>query len=399
MKKTLIIAAIFYLFICVHAYAVDGKIITTIDYALPEKWYNTNSESIVKVNSTKTVFREQKFILTIMLTDYSVDADGKANMIYDIEITRPDGKIYETIKDITAIGKKKVNPRLILLSENNLKVFFESDKPLGQYDIKVTMKDLVNKEEKQLTGKIELTKYNSDTGIDSADKLDNWMQGYHLSPSPEKAIHAYLFYANSEASEKESSFAPVFTYFLHVINNNKYLLPHIVSIYPEQNLKTKIYLLYLLRYADYDAADFFSKLEGKEKEVYEGIKDKPYGRNPYDTIENASQLDMLWGEFFATGSIKPILRLIHVLEYRKYSGSLKKYKTLEDPAPQDRKKAEYELIFQAAIWSLKGNCSQHELVHRYCIHVLQHGKLNDDAKSTLRYILSKVEEKKKPDTP
>lgn len=399
MKRTLILAALFLMLICTNAYAVDGKIITTIDYALSDKWYNTNPESIVKVNNTGTVFREQDFILAIMITGYNVNADNKANLVYDIEITRPDGKIYESIKDIPAIENKKVNPEYVLMSEGKLKIFFESDKPLGKYDIKVTLKDLVSKEEKQLSGKIELQEYKGVTGIDSMDELENWMQGYYQSPSPEKAIHAYLFYASNKASGNDTSFAPAFTYFLHVVNNNRYLLPHVIRIYPEQDLKTKIYLIYLLRYADYDASDFLSKLEGKEKEVYEGIKDKPYGIDPYDSIEDAAQLDMLWGEFFATGSIKPIKRLIHVLEYRKYSGSMKHYKSLEDPTPEERKKAEYELIFHAAIWSLKGNCSQHELVHRYCIHVLRHIKLNDDVKSTLQYILSKVKEKKQSDTP
>ena len=320
MKRTLILTALFLLLICASAYAVDGEIVTTIDYALPDKWYNTNPKSVVKVHNTDTVFREQNFILATMITGYSVDADNRAHLVYDVEITRPDGKVYESIKDIPAIENKKVNPEYVLMSEGKLRVFFESDKPLGKYDIKVTLKDLVSKEEKQLSREIEVQEYEGATGIDSVDELENWIQEYYQSPSPGKAIHAYLFYASSKASDNDKTFAPVFTFFLHVVNNNRYLLPHVMRIYPEQDLKTKIYLIYLLQYADYDAADFLAKLEGKEKEVYKGIKDKPYGLDPYDTIEDAAQLDMLWGEFFATGNIKPIHRLIQVLEYRKYSG-------------------------------------------------------------------------------
>lgn len=43
---------------------------------------------------------------------------------------------------------------------------------------------------------------------------------------------------------------------------------------------------------------------------------------PYGIIKNPYQLDMLWGEFSASGAYKPIQKLIQTLDYGKYEGEL-----------------------------------------------------------------------------
>jgi hypothetical protein len=158
-----------------------------------------------------------------------------------------------------------------------------------------------------------------------------------------------------------------------------------IDCYKTRDVKTKIYLLYLLTYANIAPVDFFNSLEGVEKETYLKIKDSSLA-DIYGTIVDASQLDMLWGTFMASGSYQPILKLIQTLEYTKYQGFLDKYKKSEQ-TPEDRQNAMNNAIYNALVWSLKSNCAQHKLVRAYCEWAFQQEHLSEVQKKELKAIL------------
>jgi len=389
MKKIIYLLLLLNILFTLDAYAIDGKIITTIDYSINEKWNKTMGKSIPIISSVNEVFSEQYFIIAIMFTDYNVDKSNQANISYDISIQDPNNKIYYSNTNITAIKTKVVNTKYILISKANLKVNFENDKPLGEYIINITINDLISKKRKALSKSINVIKYKHANFFKTDAEFSKWFNDYYIDPSPEKAIDGYLYFSKSKLNEKESNFAHMFTFFLYIFNNNKYLIPQIQNLYNKQDLKTKIYLVYLLRYADFDSKSFLQNLDGKGKTVYNGIINKPYGKNPYNKIVDGGQLDMLWGEFYATGSFKPINKIISTLEYKKFEGSLKEYKKLSKPTEKDKGKAIYDSIYTAATWSLKSNCNHHKLVEKYCSYTLNNKKISKNIKISLENILSK----------
>ena len=118
--------------------------------------------------------------------------------------------------------------------------------------------------------------------------------------------------------------------------------------------------------------DLTKKMSKEENETYQKILTERLP-DPYGEINNPSQLDMLWGIFLASGSYKPIIKIVNTLELSEYKGYLNKYKT-SDKAEDDRKKAIYDTIYQAANWSLKSNCSQYSLVKDYCNYIYENEK-------------------------
>jgi hypothetical protein len=378
---------LFMLFISIHVYAIDGNILATVDYSIEDKWYKTAGESLPEISTVDSVVKGQDFFIGMMVNDYSIDGSRNADIAFDISIIDPDRKIYFDAKNLTVI-KSKVNPKHIFLGQNLLKVNFESDKPAGKYTINVVLYDRVSNKSKKLSESIRLENYKNKKYFLNDDEFSRWLTNYYRKPSPEKSIDGFLYFTKSKLNEKESNFIPTFTFFLSVFNGNKYLVPEIVKLYREQDLKTRIYLIYLLRYVDYDAKSFLEGLQEQEKVVYDGIKNKPYSDNPYEKIVGGDQLDMLWSEFFATGGFKPVHRLIQALEYREYDGAMKKFKESKNPSVKDKQNAVYDLIYQAAMWSLRSNCQQHRLVRDYCSYVLQNIKVSYNITTCLTSILA-----------
>jgi hypothetical protein len=90
----------------------------------------------------------------------------------------------------------------------------------------------------------------------------------------------------------------------------------------------------------------------------------------------------------ASGSYKPILKLIQTLDYTKYQGDLDKYKKSKQ-TEEDRQKAINNAIYNSLVWSLKSNCNQHELVLSYCKWANQYEKLTDAQGDELKKIITK----------
>ena len=134
--------------------------------------------------------------------------------------------------------------------------------------------------------------------------------------------------------------------------------------------------------------DLLGRLIGKEDaNLVENIKSIPMP-DPYGQINHPVQLDMLWWDFFATGRIKPIQKLVSVLEYSKYAGAIGAYKKSKK-TQADLKKAMKDAIFQALVWSLRSNCRHHELVRNYCLYILQKEKLSDVQRLHLAIMMEK----------
>ena len=279
------------------------------------------------------------------------------------------------------------NGKLVLLSDAILKICFENSDSLGSYIIETISHDNVSGTSISKSQIIELVDFKSNDYFHSDDEFQEWVNNYHQNPSPEKAISAYLYYANSKLNEAENGFIPSFTFFLTVFNHNQFLIPILTDSYSKQDLKTKIYIIWLLRYLDYDSSAFLESLKGDEKQVFEKIKNNTIPLQK-DKVIRGEHLDVQWATFLATGKFEPIKKIIDTLEYSKYSGSLEAYKTSKK-TEQDKEKAVLDSTFQAARWSISSNIQQYELVKKYCIYSFINDEYPKDVKLWLGVILSK----------
>lgn len=386
-SKNIFLLMILILIYSHSAFSIDALLITSTDLNIIDKWTKTESEAIPNFSTVSSVVKKQYFSTLLFFTDYKLDSNQNVKISCDIKVISPDKRICFEQKNIQAFNRTVKKGRLVLLSDAILKICFENSDSLGSYTIETISHDIISGTSISKSKNIELVDFKSNDYFHSDEEFQEWFHNYHKNPSPEKAISGYLYYARSKLNEAKNGFIPVFTFFLTIFNHNQFLIPILKDSYSKQDLKTKIYIIWLLRYLDYDSSDFLESLKGDEKQVFEKIKNEAIPLQK-DKIVSGEHLDVQWSTFLATGSFEPIKKIIDTLEYSKYSGSLEAYKTSEK-TEQDREKAILDSTFQAARWSISSNIQQYELVKKYCIYSFINDEYPKDVKLWLGVILSK----------
>jgi hypothetical protein len=266
--------------------------------------------------------------------------------------------------DLTVKGQK-----LIQMANGIFAVCFEPEDPFGTYTIVAAVSDHISGITYSLETQITLVEWESQTYFTEESDWDEWVHHYYESPSPQKAIDGYLYFCTFEDSIKDNSvFYPLLSFFTEISKNNTYLIQPLIQEYPEQDMLTRICIIFLLHTIENEEADIFlNSLKGDELSVYHEIKDNPLIAVP-DDIDHPAYLDFLWARFLASGKYDPVLRLVKELAFKE-------------------KKA---MIYGAAKWSIAANCRQHNLVYQYCSYIYQYEDISDIVRQELGEILTSV---------
>lgn len=379
---------ILFMSITSNTFAIDGIIVKTIDYSFKDKWNYTLDGSLPKMINSDTVFKKQYFAIAVIASNYNLDTNGISNVLFSIKITKPDNSVYFQQENFPLVKKKILNKDLLQMSETVIKMCFEENDALGVYRIQIEIIDKLNATTKKVESDILLAELPSYDHFKVKDEKDFtvWLEKYYENPQPESALSYYLYFSQSSLSEKESTFWIVFSAFLEIMKNNNYLAPQIIDCYRNQDLKTRISLLYLIIYSNLGTNEFYESLKGEEKNTYFDMKDSQMP-DIYDAISEPIQMDMLWSTFIASGSYKPILKLIQTLDYSKYQGYLDNLKDSKQ-TDEDIQNATNNAIYNWLVPSLKNNCIKHELVLNYCKWAYQYEKLSDVQRNELKRIIS-----------
>lgn len=89
--------------------------------------------------------RGQAIYTAIIFYGPSHDAGGLSNVSYDINVTRPDGTVYNRRDALVGYQSTAPDDRQLLLGRNYLAITITTDDPAGKYTVDVTVHDKVNK--------------------------------------------------------------------------------------------------------------------------------------------------------------------------------------------------------------------------------------------------------------
>jgi len=83
--------------------------------------------------------------LELIFTGMDLRENGTAEVTFDIAVTQPDGTLYggSAHENITALKQEIFERERIFTSDATLVIGFEPEDPLGVYEIKMTVKDVV----------------------------------------------------------------------------------------------------------------------------------------------------------------------------------------------------------------------------------------------------------------
>lgn len=384
MKKIILLFSL--LFSVTFNFAIDGMLILTNDPFYTERFEFTTENTPPTAMTINEVCKKENFYFNVSIVGFMNDKNNNSDVTMDIQVFKPNGEVYFETYNQPGIQKAQADTNMIYLAASVLRVSFEPEDSLGVYPIVIKLNDNISKQEKTISTQINLVEntyipFNFDN-----DSYSQFFDNYYRYPHSRKAVDALIYYTQNILTNDDSRII-MLAFFKSIFNQHEYLIEHIYKIYPTLNKKSKDFILILLSCLDHDSSDFYKTLGKKDKKKFEScLNNKIKYFNADEEIIAPIQIDLFWAEFFATGSIEPVQKIINILDYAKYNGSIEKYKKFSQ-SDTDKKNALCENIFIVTRWSLSSNYHNNSLVNDYCNFIYNHFELNPNVKKELENII------------
>ncbi|MDZ8117589.1 hypothetical protein [Pontiella agarivorans] len=350
-------------------------------------WYAVPDNFEPQITNIDAVHKGEYFCILPVFKNYSTDPGGAAGISFNLKLTKPNGKTQLDLKELEGhIGLASTPDRLPAQAVVNL--CFDAADDFGDYSVEVTAIDKVSNQTNVQQRVISLQPF--ETEKLSKEERENLFFSYVTSPAPSKALASFLQIEQSFFNEEKEPIWSAIWFFKTVFERNEFLIPHLLDEYAFLNPKQQKDIIFLLTLLG--QTEKLPRLSGDMKR-FERLMAAGRIPDPYDDITMPKQLDMLWAEFFATGTVRPLRQIVCSLELIEHTGTLERIQSGElDPNELEvYREGMLEAVFQAALWSLKSNCIQVPLVKQYCIGLLLSDELPKPAAATLAMLLQSLE--------
>jgi hypothetical protein len=360
-------------------------------------WYRTPHESAPFIHTVSSVTQGQPFQLLVFASGYSLDENKRADMSYDMQVYDPSGKPTEDhLADMEVYKGKVGNSSALLLSHQYPKIVFTRKYPLGTYTINVTAHDHIANKTLSISKTVTLEPFTLPKRFESDEAAAKWMMGYHRAQTPSKAIPAIFRAVHTDKKWLHRNLN-ILTFFRHILRHNPYLVRRIAehaSDFSQEDMKKILTVAAIMN--PREVQPLVKPLKGDLLTYYQHARNIRIPSTDGE-ITTATQLDILWSEFLATGTYRPIQKIVSALALQKYRGTLDKIKAgeLDKNDPEVRKHAYLDATYGSAVWSLISNCKQMDLVFQYCIYIYQNEPLDKEIKGQLYALLKIAQEKRK----
>ncbi|HVZ66222.1 MAG TPA: hypothetical protein VG936_16770 [Lacunisphaera sp.] len=349
--------------------------IPTIQYAHRDIWTQTPAARGPTAMTVDQVVRGQEVQILVFATNCTVGADGAAEVTYDISFVRPDGKTGGSKTGLRLIPRGPVkNSRYVRKAVDMVGFVANGEDPLGEWKVVVAATDRIGSLTVQREQTFKVVDYGVlDAPVPGHADPGRWLMNYHNRPAPHQLLAMLQQFAENPPvgtpPPVDEENGALLGFFEQVLKDNPWLLPHVIARLAKTQDRERALLSVLLAYAKRDDPAFADSLPDA---LRDSIKTHRLERWPAPTAEplRGAQLDVLWGRFFASGRYEPIRALVGVLAYHPFKEALSEYKLRSNkPAPPPVEVLK-SAVFGAAVWSLRSNIQQDQLVRDYCEAIL-----------------------------
>ena len=212
----------------------------------------------------------------------------------------------------------------------------------------------------------------------SQDDLQKWVTYYYLNPEPHKVPAAVQYLSQSGMLDRENPVPPILGFLAGAFQNNPDQLSSWLdelSSLPEPHLGIVLIGLW------------YAELPNSGERVHSTLENYPSLAEQYEFIAHGDPigvteipleqgpwvLDVLWGNFMATGDKQPIIRIMAALPWENVEGDVNRL-----------------MVGGAANWSLSSNARQHEKVRQICEEEVNHQP--EEVAQKLRAVLDGLSE-------
>ena len=346
---------------------------TVIDQAM-DAWQHVPASSEPTLYPTARIYRGQSFRLLVLGKDYATDTLQNTDVAYTVQIFDPNGKKLLGQGSLFELYKGKVsNNTSLLLSQQYLTLDFSASDPFGTYRFEVTARDLLAGLDKTAAAEIVLAPVSERPTFDSPEAFSQWLTDYYRAPDPARAITALMQYVDIEPQSRLKQ-VPLLTFLSRVFQNNLFLWPYLKSIYAKGDSSERKKILLICALTEQEDDVFFSSLAPDFADYYQDAK-KINLPVPLDRPATELEIDILWAEFVATGTISPIRKLVGALYLESARGTQDRLDSGDlEMTPEVKTRLVQEQVYHSALSTLVYNGERHSLVKQYLgyIYDLEH---------------------------
>jgi hypothetical protein len=374
-----------FLFITLGSRATRGVLLVTADPNPEDKWRYTLVDRPLEFSKADSVYPDQPFSILLFLAQYAAGFDQRAYLTYNLEVTAPDGNIVFRQEGLKALDAQVKDLSKVLMSETNLRASLSTDHPMGRYQIAVRLYDWADNTYQDLSTSVVLTPFRYRPYFDSPASLEAWQQQYYRKPFPGMALDGFLYLAGSEWGQDESTFWPMFCFFLEIFKQNPFLADHLVIKYPRLDEPVRRKALHLLRFMGYQNPNFYRNLPEKDFVLYEQLR-KGEMDLPESVARTPRDLDILWYQFLATGRFATARTLLASASLTPLEGTA--YRSQGDrTAGKDLPDALLEGTAQLAWVKLRTVTPEHKLLRGYWRFLHRYTETSEDQQKRLDILI------------
>ena len=364
-----------------------------------EWWFNVPANAAPHISELKKIFFNQDFSL-FPFANHAQVKDGKFEMSYTITMQSPDGKSTDLVRDAKFDGTK-VSDDIIVACPDVIDFKLDRRFPEGLYKFKMSATDKISGETSEYENHIRLTEWSAPATFADKKLVAEYVRAYSLQPSPD-ILYSIVFSNDFDLEQKGAPNSLNYTYLGFIkaaFKKNMFLLSQIRDTFKSMSDINRAKFILILALLDAEAVDE-TQLTEVEKQYQKKIRTfkmpNPYGK--WDPFLGAAQIDMLWGEFFANGTYRPIRRILNILSHAKdaaFADGLAEKRQ----APKTREEWDrymFGRLYKAALKTVAINASKYPLVEQYCAWALQHGDIPKVSYEVLSPLLEHIREMKSP---
>lgn len=360
---------------------LEAMLLLTTQYAVQEIYFFSPSQMPPRLTTTSEIYEGQSLLIVPIVRRYAISDAGQVDVRYSPISILPNGEVEEAVGEITLYAGEAPQEGMLLFPREALSGFYTGkDQGPGVYTIKVDIRDEISGATQTLEREITVVPYEI-PALPEGFNANNWIVYYHTKPEPELALPAlFAIMEGVEADRINAVSGSLLGFYNQVLSDNPWLLPHFSKRLEEAldrvnngapptsaDVMLGLVLSFHLRQMQEKPAEISERI-WLETESNRSFDWSYINAGPSEFIHYPQQLDYQWGQFFASGSVVPIYRLVEVLFQDKEAA--------EKAVPQSiaNLKAEHqqalaEAVLRAAQWSLRANALQHRLVRAYLLGI------------------------------
>lgn len=378
---------------------LDAMLYVSIQDPSMEWWFNVPANSAPHISELKKIYYHQEFSI-FPFVDNAKIKDGKFSLAYSITMKAPDGTLTELVSNAKFAGSK-TDDGVIVACPDVIDFKFDLRFAEGLYKFEFDVKDEISGEKSLYENHIHLQKWSKPSTYEGKKIVVQKVRSYYQEPSPDN-LYSIVFAKDFDLEQRGAPNSLNYTHLGFIkaaFKKNLFLLPLIREDFKNLSDLNRAKFILILALTGKEKIDE-KMLTGVEITYQQKIRAVkfPDPLAKWDPFLGAAQIDMLWGEFFADGTYKPIKRILNILSLAKDAAFADSLAEKRQPPQNANERDKYMLgrLYKAALKTIAINASRYPLVEQYCAWALIHKDIPAVSYEVLSPMLEHISEMKNP---